>query len=132
MANNAKTCVAIRNAALDGFDVLNSGKFRTYDGLQPTDSDTALGSQVLLADEALSATAFAAASSGSKTANSVADDSDANAGGTAGWCTLATSGNVRKMDMSAATSGADATFNSLSIAIHAKVSCSSLVISQAA
>ena len=66
-ALNPKTAVARRNAALDAaFDtVLNGGSLRIYDGTQPTDADTALGAQVLLAQLTLNATAFAAASAGS-------------------------------------------------------------------
>lgn len=133
MANNPKTAVASRNAGLDSaFDVLNGGKLRIYDSTQPTDADTALGSQVLLADLALNATAFAAASSGSKTANSITQDSSADATGTASWGTLTTSANVRKLDYSVGTSGCDMNMNSVAISSGAAVSCSSFVISQAA
>lgn len=133
MALNPKTAVASRNLALDAaFDILNSGKFRIYDSTQPTDADTALGAQVLLADLALGSTAFAAASSGSKAANSITQDSSADATGTATWASLLNSSNVRKMDMSAGTSGANLNLNSVAISSGAAVSCSSLTITQAA
>ncbi len=132
MALNPKTAVLIRNAALDAFDTLNSGKLRIYDSTQPTDADTALGAQVLLADLALNATAFAAASAGSKAANSITDDSSADATGTAAWGSLLTSGNVRKLDYSVGTSGANLNMNSVAISSGATVSVTSFTITQAA
>lgn len=126
MALNPKTCVASRNSALDSaFDVLDSGKFRIYDSTQPTDADTALGAQVLLADLALGADSFAAAASGSKAANAITNDSSADATGTASWCTLATSGNVRKFDGSAGTASANLILNTVSIVSAAVVSVTS-------
>lgn len=132
-ALNPKTAVASRNLGLDAsFDVLNSGKLRVYDSTQPTDADTALGAQVLLADLALNATAFAAASAGSKAANSITQDSSADATGTATWCSLLTSGNVRKLDGSAGTATVNLVLNSAAISSGAAVSCSAFTITQAA
>lgn len=132
MALNAKTAVAIRNTALDAFDTLSSGKFRLYDSTQPTDADTALGAQVLLADLALGNPAFAAASSGSKAANAITADSAADATGTAAWCTLTTSGAVRKFDGSVGTSGCNLNINTTSIVANANVSVSSWTFTLAA
>lgn len=134
MALNAKTSVASRNAALDAaFDVLNGGGFlRIYDGAQPTDADTALGSQVLLVQLALSATAFAAASAGQKIGNPVASAA-AVASSTATWATLVKSdGNTRVMDLSVGTSGANCNLNSVVISSGATVSVTSLIVSQPA
>jgi transcriptional regulator of nitric oxide reductase len=133
MALNPKTAVARRNAALDAaFDtVLNSGFLRIYDGTQPTNADTALGAQVLLAELSLGATAFAAASAGSKAANAITADASANATGTATWASLVTSGNVRLMDMSVGTASANLILNSVAIQSGAEVSVSSLTITQA-
>lgn len=133
MALNPKTAVASRNLGLDAaFDVLNSGKLRIYDSTQPTDADTALGAQVLLADLALSATAFAAASAGSKSANAISDDTSADASGTATWGSLLNSSNVRKLDFSVGTSGANLNLNSTGISAGATVSVSSFSVTQAA
>jgi hypothetical protein len=133
VALNSKTCVASRNAGLDAaFDVLNSGKFKIYDSTQPTDADTALGAQVLLANLALNATAFAAAGSGSKVANAITADSSADATGTATWCTLTTSGDVRKYDGSAGTGTVNLVLNTASIVSGANVSVSSWTMTQAA
>lgn len=137
MALNPKTAAASRNLALNAaFDPLNGGFLRIYDGTQPTDADTALGAQVLLAELTLNATAFAAASAGSKTANSITADSSANATGTATWFSLVKSGGVRAsdtvMDGSVGTSGANLNLNSVAISSGAAVSVTSLTITQAA
>ncbi|HEU4544333.1 MAG TPA: hypothetical protein VFR23_24595 [Jiangellaceae bacterium] len=135
MALNPKTAVAARNAALDAaFDTLNGDLFGIFDGTQPTNADTALGAQTLLAELTLNATAFAAASSGSKAANAITQDSSANATGTASWASLYATARttVGTMDMEAGTSGANLNLNSVAISSGAAVSCSSLTITQAA
>jgi len=133
VALNAQTAVARRNAALDAaFDVLNGGFLRIYDGTQPTNADTALGAQVLLAELTLNATAFAAASGGSKVANAISDDTSANATGTATWGSLVTSGGTRVMDFSVGTATSNLILNSVNIQSGARVSVSSLTITQAA
>jgi hypothetical protein len=133
MALNPKTSATYRNAALDaGNALLNGGKFRWYDSTQPTDADTALGAQVLLADLALNATFAGAASAGSATANSITADTSADATGTCTWCSLLTSGNARRIDGSAGTSSANLVLNTTSIVSGANCSCSSLTVSMAA
>lgn len=133
MALNPKTSIASRNLALNAaFDVLNAGFLKIYDGTQPTDADTALGAQVLLASLSLSATAFAAASAASKSANAITS-ATAGASSTATWASLVKSDNTtRVMDMSVGTSGANLNLNSVAISSGATVSCSSLTITQAA
>jgi hypothetical protein len=133
VALNSKTAVASRNLGLDAaFDVLNSGFFDIRDSTQPTDADTALGAQVLLAHLTLGATAFAAASAGSKAANAIGADSSADATGTATWCTLMTSGSVRKYDGSAGTGTVNLVLNTASIVAAANVSVTSWTMTQAA
>lgn len=137
MALNPKTAVASRNLSLNAaFDPLNGGFLRIYDGTQPTDADTALSGQVLLAELVLNATAFAAAAAGSKVANAITADASANATGTATWATLVKSGGVRAtdtvMDMSVGTSGANLNLNSVAISAGAQVSVTLLTVSQAA
>jgi hypothetical protein len=135
MALNPKTSLASRALALNAaFDILNNGKLRIYDSTQPTDADTALGAQVLLADLTFGATAFAAASAGSKAANSITQDSSADATGTATWGTLvaSTRATTGTHDMSCGTSGANLNFNSVAISSGAAVSVSSLTLTMAA
>ena len=135
----AFTASASRDLGLNAaFDVLNSGNLRVADATQPTNANTALGSQISLADCALSATAFAAASSGSKAANSITSDSSINSTATATWATLQATGvafsgsNARVMDMSVGTSGQNLNFNSVAFQSGAQCSVTSLSITQAA
>lgn len=122
---------ARKNATLDAtLDLLNNGKFRIYDGTRPAGPDTAVGSQVLLAELTFGATAFAAASSGSKTANAITADTTADATGTATWFRLLTSGDTAVIDGSVGTSGTDLVLNVASIVAGVEVAVTSLVISQ--
>lgn len=137
MALNPKTSAASRNLSLNAaFDPLNSGFLRIYDGTQPADADSALAGNTLLAELTLNATAFAAASAGSKAAGAITADSSANATGTATWFSLVKSGGVRAsdtvMDGSVGTSGANLNLNSVAIQSGAAVSVTSLTITQAA
>jgi hypothetical protein len=133
MALNVLVSADSRNLGLNAaFDILNSGRLRIYDGTQPATADTALSGNTLLADLAMGATAFAAASAGSKTANAITNDSSADATGTASWHSLLNSSNVRKIDGTVGTGTHDLVVNTVSIVAAAVVSCSSYVISQAA
>lgn len=133
MANNPKAAAALRNAGLDAaLALVNGGKLRLYDGTQPTNADTALGAQVLLADLALNATFGAAAAAGVKTANAITSDTSADATGTCTWGSLTTSANVRLLDFSVGTSGADLNLNSVAIQAGATVAVTALTVSQAA
>src|SRR2546422_1019223 len=84
MANNLKTSIVSRNAELDALAALaNSGKLRIYDGSQPATPETAITTQVLLAELTMNATAFGASASGVIPAAAITADSDADATGTA-------------------------------------------------
>ncbi len=86
-----------------------------------------------LAELALSSTAFAAASAGSKTAAAITADSSADATGTATWFTLVKSdGTTRVLDGSVGTSGANLNLNSVAISAGATVSVTSLAVTMAA
>src|SRR5258707_12916881 len=81
MANNVRTSIASWNLALNAaFDVLNAGFVEIYSGSQPATPDAGIGGASLLATCNLSATAFGAASAGTKNPNGIADGT---AGGTA-------------------------------------------------
>lgn len=134
MALNPKLAVARRNAALDNILAnANSGFLRIYDGTQPTDADTAITTQVLLAELTMNATAFAAASGGSASANAITADSSANATGTASWFRLVKSdGTTVILDGSVGAAGANLNLNSTSIVIGTQVSVTSLTVSMPA
>lgn len=111
---------------------LNNGYLRFYDGTQPTDADTAIGAQVLLAELRWNATAFAAAVNGVATANAITPDSSANATGTVAWFrALESDGTTVVFDGSLGTSGANMTINSTAIQANAAVSVSAYTYTQA-
>lgn len=133
MALNPKTSVASRNLSLNAiFDQLNSGFVDIYDGTQPADADTAVSSQVKLARLTFGATAYGAASAGSKTANAIGNGTGL-AIGTATWARLWKSdGTTAIHDMSVGTATANLILNAVSIVVGVTVSCSSMVHTQAA
>ena len=132
MALNLKLSNAAVNAEADAHSaLLNSGYLRIYDGTQPTNADTAIGSQVLLAELRFGATAFAAASAGVAMANAITSDSSANATGTATWYrTLQSDGTTVVSDGSVGTSGANLNLNSVAITAGAAVDCTAFVFTQ--
>jgi len=131
MALNPKYSDTMVNAEADAVgNALNTGYIRIYDGSQPTDADTAVGAQVLLAELRFGADAFGAASGGIITANAITDDASANATGTAAWARiLASDGTTVWFDGTAGTADANVILNTTSIVSGAVVSCSSLTFS---
>lgn len=84
MATTAQYTALVRNLRLDQtWDACNSGTIKIYSGTKPATADTALSGNTLLATLTFGATAFSAASAGVKTANAIANESDAPATGTA-------------------------------------------------
>ncbi len=134
MALNPKTAVAQRNRAIDAVAVrANSGKLRIYSGTQPTDADTSLSGNTLLAELVMNATAFAAASGGSAAANAITQDSSADATGTATFYRLFESdGTTVVMDGSVGTATSNLVLNTVSIVAGAAVSCTAFTITMAA
>ena len=129
-ATSTRLSTAARNAAADAITALigASGKLKIYDGAQPTDPNTALGAQVLLAELALSADAFGDAATGVSTANAISDDASADATGTATWFSVTTSGDTRIFEGSVGTSGANLNLNTASIVSGAAVGVSALTL----
>jgi|SRR6185436_3216922 len=132
MALNTKISNLSASAAADAVCVLaNTGYIRIYDGAQPTNADTAVGAQVLLAELRFNATAFGAASNGVATANAITADSSANASGTASWFrALKSDGTTVLFDGSVGTSGCNINLNSVAISSGAAVSLSSMTYTQ--
>jgi hypothetical protein len=127
MALNTQLANATVSGQADNLSArLNSGYLRIYDGAQPTNADTAIGSQVLLAELTFSATAAAAASNGLITFNAIGSDPSANATGTATWFRCVQSdGTTVVMDGSIGTSSANLVLNSVSIVAGGTVAVSS-------
>lgn len=110
---------------------LNNGYLRIYDGTQPANADTAVSTQVLLAELRWGATAFAAAVNGAAAANAITPDSSANASGNASWFrALESDGTTVVFDGSAGTSGANLNLNSVAISAGAAVSVSGYTYTQ--
>jgi hypothetical protein len=107
----------------------NSGKLRIYSGTRPTDANTAIGSQTLLAELTMNSTAFGAASNGVITANAITQDSAADATGTASFYRIFKSNGTTVLhDGEVGTSGANLNLSTTSIVAGQPVSCSSFTI----
>lgn len=126
MALNTRISIASRNVQLDALRVLLDGGFlRIYDGAQPASPDTAISTQVLLAELSLANPAFGAAAAGVITANAITADSSANAAGTAAWFRAVKSDGVTAViDGSVGTATSNLILNSVSIVATAPVSVS--------
>lgn len=133
MASNLKYAVATKNAKLNQISsqIGASGLLSIYSGTQPTNPDTGLSGNTLLAQLACSVTFAPNAAGGVLTANPITTETSANATGTAAWGSLTTSGGTRIVDFSVGTSGADLNINTTSIVAGAQVAVSALTITSA-
>jgi hypothetical protein len=128
---------AARDAALNAITATaNTGSVRIYSGTAPTDADTALSGNTLLAQLPLGATAFGASASGVATANAITADASADATGTPTFFRiLATNGTTVIYQGTAAATGAELNLSGLSggqIVAGGSVSVTSLTITQTA
>jgi hypothetical protein len=123
MANSPRISNETANAEADATTALAAtGYLRIYDGTQPATADTAITTQVLLAELRFGSPAFGAASAGVSTANAVTGDASANATGTAAWFrALKSNGTSPIYDGSVGTSGADLNLGSVAIQAGAAV-----------
>jgi hypothetical protein len=126
-----KYSTTLRNAQLDAITtaVGTSGILRIYSGSRPANVAAAI-SGTLLAECVCNASAFAAAASGGVlTANAIANDSSANASGTASHYRLFRSdGTTAVIDGDVSTSGADLNLDNTSINSGQVVSITSFTI----
>ena len=115
MALNTQLANATVNGQGDNLSArLNSGFLRIYDGTQPATADTAVSTQVLLAELTFSATAAPATSNGLITFNAITSDSSANATGTPTWFrAVQSNGTTVVMDGSVGASGANLNLSGL-------------------
>lgn len=86
----------------------------------------------LLAELAFSNPAFGAAATGTATANSITDDSSANATGTAAVCRIRDRDNATVFEGTVGTTGADLNLNTTSITSGDTVSISSMTVTMPA
>ena len=133
MASALKYAVTLKNTMLDAITtaISTSGLLRIYSGTQPTNPDTALSGNTLLAELALSSTAAGAASSSVLTFSTITADSSADATGTAAFGSFLSSCGTRKVDFSVGTSGSDLNLNTVSIVAAANVAVTSAAITGA-
>lgn len=127
-------------AAVDAVAALaNGGTLKIYTGTQPTDANTALGAQTLLATLTLGSPAFAASaasgSAGSRvvtaTANTITGDTSADATGTAAWFrVLKSNGTSILFDGSVGVSGCDLNLATTSLVTGEDVEITSFAITQ--
>jgi len=128
MASNMKLATATRNKMLDGITTAAgaSALLNLYSGTQPTDANTSLSGNTLLAQLTCNSTFAPGASSGVLTLNSITSDSDADATGTATFFRLLKSdATTVVMDGTVGTSGCDLNINSADIQQHAAVAVTS-------
>lgn len=127
------SAIAAADAIVDRVD-LNTppGRLKVYSGAVPTDADTALGAQVLLADLTMSNPAFGPAGDinpGARaTASAISDDTSANNTGTASFFRIDQGGGTTVMQGACATAGAELNFNSTAIQQFAIVSVTSFTV----
>lgn len=131
MANNPKLSnLGANTAANADVALLNTGYFRVYDGSQPATADTAITTQVKLAELRFGATAFGAASAGVATANAITSDTN-TVSGTAAWFRLLESdGTTVVADGSVGTSGCDLNLNTTTIPTGGTLSITSFTWTQ--
>ena len=124
--------VSIRNVMLDAITTRAGGGalLRIYDGTRPA-TGAAITTQVLLAELTCGSPFAPAASGGVLTANTITQDSSANAAGTATWFRVVQSGgSTFVLDGNVGTSGADLNLSSTSISITQPVQVTSFVITE--
>jgi hypothetical protein len=119
----------VRNAMLDAITAAagSNALLRIYDGVRPATGGAAT---TLLAELTCNATFAPAASGGVLTLNSITQDSSANAGGTATWFRITTSGGTFVLDGSVSTSGSDLNLTTTTITSGQPVQVTSFTITE--
>ena len=122
----------LRNSRLDDITaaVGNAGLLRFYSGSVPANVGASLGAATLLAELTCGSPFAASASSGALTADSITQDSSANATGTATYFRLATSAGTAVIQgtVTATGDGGDLTLTTTSITSGQPVQVTSFVI----
>ena len=129
MPNNLKLSNNVVNPQADALsDLADNGYIRIYDGTQPATADTAISSQVLLAELRFNADAAPSAVDGVLTFNAITQDSNANNTGTASWFrALKSDGSTVLFDGTVGVSGSDLNIATTAIVAGAIVGVTSFV-----
>ncbi len=123
---------AVRNAMLDTITTAAGGSalLRIYDGTRPANANTAVSSQVKLAELTCNATFAAAASGGVLTLNAITG-ANALASGTANWFRITNSaGTTTIMDGNVGTSLSDLNLSTWTIVAGQPISITSFTITE--
>ncbi len=109
---------AMANAFTTALDAGTAGIITIYTGTVPTDADTAIGAQTLLATLTFSGTSFGGFTDANPgaliTANAITSDTSADATGTAAWCRLLTQGGGTTIcDLDVGTASTTVVFNTV-------------------
>lgn len=129
MPNNLKLSNNVVNPQADALsDLADNGYLRIYDGTQPATADTAISTQVLLAELRFNADAAPSAVDGVLTFNAITQDSNANNTGTASWFrALKSDGSTVLFDGTVGVSGSDLNIATTAIVAGAIVGVTSFV-----
>lgn len=129
MPNNLKLSNNVVNPQADALsDLADNGYLRIYDGTQPATADTAITTQVLLAELRFNADAAPSAVDGVLTFNAITQDSNANNTGTASWFrALKSDGSTVLFDGTVGVSGSDLNIATTAIVAGAIVGVTSFV-----
>ena len=117
----------LRNNQLDEITGLAgaSALLKVFSGTRPA---TGGAETTKLSEQVCNATFAPAATGGVLTLNAIADDTSADATGTASWFRIESSGAVHVMDGNVAASGSDLNFDSISFVAGGTVAISSFTI----
>ena len=128
----AKTATTFRNSHLQAVaDALDNGYCRIYSGTVPTNANTAIGAQTLLAELRFAATAETSVTAGVLTFDDLTPDASANADGTPTFARcLSSDGTTVVVDMTASGTGggAELVLTTASIVAGAEVSADSATL----
>jgi hypothetical protein len=130
MGHNLKLSNTLANVNANATSTLfNNGYLRIYDGTQPANADTAITTQVLLAELRFNSTAAPSSVNGVLTFNAIVQDSNANNSGVAAWGrALQSDGSTVLVDGEVGTTGSDFNItNTVNIVAGAIVGCASFV-----
>jgi hypothetical protein len=118
---------ALRNAQLDEITARAgaSALLKIFSGTRPA---TGGAETTKLSEQVCNATFAPAASGGVLTLNAIADDTAADATGTASWFRIESSAAVHVMDGDVAVSGSDLNFDSISFVAGGTVAISSFTV----
>lgn len=117
---NVRPTTAARNAQINAIrDLLDAGaaggKIKIYNGTQPATGDTALSGNTLLATLTFSGTSAPNAAGGVLTFSAIAEDSSADATGTATFARLSDSNDVDVLDLDVGVAAASIILNTVAI-----------------